>query len=94
MDNELDNLTEEQKAEVQRRVEANVAQSSPLNSSGPTRDYYGEGGEGVVSPGHYGISEDPEIAALQSQTQQATGKASSARPKAERFNVVYHVTSN
>ena len=87
MGNELDNLTEEQKAQVDKRVEANVAQNSPLKSLGPAIKYYpdGESDPDMVSPGYYGISEDPEVAALQSQAQQATGKASPARPKAERW---------
>lgn len=93
MDNDMKTLVDynalddEQKAQVDKRVEANVAQNSPLKSLGPAIKYYpdGESDPDMVSPGYYGISEDPEVAALQSQAQQATGKASPARPKAERW---------
>lgn len=62
--------------------------SPELKELGPAIKYYGDGESdpGMVSPQNYGISEDPEIAALQAETQKVTqNNAAPARPKSERW---------
>lgn len=61
--------------------------SPELKELGPAIKYYGDGESdpGMVSPQNYGISEAPEIAALQAETQRVTqNNAAPARPKSER----------
>lgn len=62
--------------------------SPELKELGPAIKYYddGESNPGMVSPQNYGISGDPEIAALQAETQKVTqNNAAPARPKSERW---------
>ena len=62
--------------------------SPELKELGPAIKYYGDGESdpGMVSPQNYGISGDPEIAALQAETQKVTqNNAAPARPKSERW---------
>ena len=64
--------------------------SPELKELGPAIKYYGDGESdpGMVSPQNYGISEDPEIAALQAETQKVTqNNAAPARPKSERWHL-------
>ena len=64
--------------------------SPELKELGPAIKYYGDGESdpGMVSPQNYGISEAPEIAALQAETQRVTqNNAAPARPKSERWHL-------
>lgn len=80
---EYNDLNDEQKATVDQRIESEYVNSD----RDPLKELRAGAEAGTNPESHYydDVSEDPEIAALQSQTQQATGKASSARPKAERW---------
>lgn len=78
---EYNDLNDEQKAQVDQRVEAQAAKDSPLNSLGPAIDYYGAytGNiePGMVSPDYYGIKSEldqgaAQTAQLQSQAQPTT----------------------
>ena len=66
---EYNDLNNEQKAQVDQRVEAQAAKDSPLNSLGPAIDYYGAytGNiePGMVSPDYYGIKSELDQGAAQ-----------------------------